>query len=261
MIKWFPKASLWFQLNKLPVRRGHFALKGSFAMQWSDEGIIISTRRHGESSVVVELLTREHGRHAGLVRGGRGRRLRPVLQIGNRVLAVWKARLAEHLGLYALEPVKLRAALVMGEPLKLMALQSVCALAGYVAEREPHPQLYEATELFISALVEEGEAWCPQMVFWELGLLAELGYGLDLSSCAVTGGRQGLTHVSPRTGRAVCAQVAEPYKGKLLPLPAFLVEEEGEIAKRDIGEGLRLCRYFLEKKHVVSQRLASCCLL
>ena len=221
-------------------------------MQWSDEGIIISARRHGESSVVVELLTREHGRHAGMVRGGQGRRLRPVLQIGNRVLAEWKARLAEHLGLYVFEPVRLRAALIMGEPLKLMALQSVCALAGFVAERDPYPQLYEATERFLSALVEEGERWRPQLVFWELGLLAELGYGLDLSSCAVTGARQGLTHLSPRTGRAVSAQIARPYRDRLLSLPAFLVEEEAarEIAKEEIGKGLRLCRHFLEKNRV-----------
>jgi len=219
-------------------------------MQWSDEGIIISTRRHGESSVIVELLTREHGRHSGMVRGGRGKRHRPVLLLGNKVLADWKARLSEHLGMYVLEPVELRAALVMDDPLKLLALQSVCALTRSIAEREPHPNLFEATELLITALVMKGESWQSMLVIWELGLLGELGYGLDLSSCAATGSMNDLRYVSPRSGRAVSALAGEPYKDKLLELPPFLTAESrrsGEVSTKDVCAGLKLTRSFLEK--------------
>ncbi|MCF6198904.1 MAG: DNA repair protein RecO [Hyphomicrobiaceae bacterium] len=219
-------------------------------MQWSDEGIIISTRRHGESSVIVELLTKEHGRHAGMVRGGRGKRHRPVLLLGNRVLADWKARLSEHLGMYALEPVELRAALIMEDSLRLLALQSVCALTRFIAEREPHPYLFEATELLIAALVSKSEPWQSMLVIWELGLLGELGYGLDLSNCASTGTVNDLIYVSPRSGRAVSALAGEPYKDKLLGLPPFLISENrcpGEVSAKDVCAGLKLTRYFLEK--------------
>ncbi len=219
-------------------------------MQWSDEGIIISTRRHGESSVIVELLTKEHGRHAGMVRGGRGKRQRPVLLLGNRVLADWKARLSEHLGMYVLEPVELRAALVMNDRLRLLALQSVCALIGFVAEREPHPRLFKATELLIAALVTKDEQWPSILVIWELGLLGELGYGLDLASCAATGATNDLIYVSPRSGQAVSAVAGAPYKDKLLELPAFLIgKERGKAGGSafEVCAGLKLTRYFLEK--------------
>jgi len=219
-------------------------------MQWSDEGIIISTRRHGESSVIVELLTKEHGRHAGIVRGGRGKRLRPVLLLGNKVLADWKARLSEHLGMYALEPVELRAALMMNDPLRLLALQSICAMTSFVAEREPHPRLFEATELLIAALVAKDRQWLFMLVIWELGLLGELGYGLDLASCAATGATKDLVYVSPRSGQAVSALAGEPYKDKLLALPAFLIGGKAEREGGGVFEicaGLKLTRYFLEK--------------
>ena len=231
-------------------------------MQWSDEGIVISTRRHGESSVVVELLTRAHGRHGGMVRGGRGKRLRPVLQLGNKVRADWKARLPEHLGMYVLEPAKLRAALVMDDATRLLALQSVCALLGHVAEREPHPHLFEATETLLGTLAGQGQGgavkasygWQVQLVVWELGLLSELGFGLDLTCCAATGTTENLVYVSPRSGRAVSGVAGEPYRDKLLPLPPFLVRRKGEgykVKQRHIAAGLALSRYFLEK-HLLS---------
>ncbi len=225
-------------------------------MQWCDEGIIISTRRHGENSVIVDLLTREHGRHSGMVRGGRSKRYRPVLQLGNRVGADWRGRLSEHLGMYVLEPLQLRAALIMSDALKLLALQSVCTLAGLIAERERHPGLFEATELMIAALVEQqepgrGEAvphWQSLLVVWELGLLAELGYGLDLSSCAATGGKKDLAYVSPKSSRAVSRIAGEPYHNRLLPLPAFLVGNDlANISIEEVRSGLKLTGYFLQK--------------
>jgi DNA repair protein RecO (recombination protein O) len=216
-------------------------------MQWCDEGIILSTRRHGESSVIVDLLTRHYGRHAGMVRGGRSKRYRPILQQGNRVAADWKARLPEHLGMYVLEPLHLRTALIMDEPLKLLALQSVCALAGLVAEREPHEGLFEATEVMIKALVDE-EQWLPMLVQWELGLLAELGFGLDLTSCAATGSTDELVYVSPKSSRAVSRQAGQPYHEQLLPLPLFLVEKsELPISTIEVKSGLKLTGFFLQQ--------------
>ncbi len=217
-------------------------------MQWSDEGIVLSTRRHGESGVIVDLLTRHNGRHAGMVRGGRGRRLRPVLQPGNLVAARWNARLSEHLGLYILEPLKLRTAVIMTDPQKLLALQSVCILAGLIAEREPHEGLYEATELMIGALAGE-EDWRPLLVKWELGLLAELGYGLDLSCCAATGRRDNLVYVSPRSCKAVSLDAGKPWHDKLLALPAFLTgnREPGAISINEVKAGLKLTGYFLQQ--------------
>ncbi len=219
-------------------------------MQWSDSGIIISTRRHGETSVIVDLLTRDHGRHSGMVRGGRSKRHRPVLQLGNLVGADWKARLPEHLGMYILEPEKLRSALVMDDAAKLLALQSVCVLAGQVAEREPHPGLFDATEILIAALAGE-ELWQPMLVMWELGLLGELGFGLDLTSCAATGSAEELIYVSPRSLRAVSRQAGEPYHDRLLPLPSFLINSnQSEISHTDIKSGLKLTGYFLHKYYI-----------
>ncbi len=216
-------------------------------MQWSDTGIIISTRRHGETSVIVDLLTRGHGRHSGLVRGGRSKRQRPVLQLGNRVGADWKARLPEHLGMYILEPEKLRSALVMADAAKLIALQSVCVLAGQVAEREPHPGLFDATEIMIATLAGD-EQWQSILVMWELGLLGELGFGLDLTSCAATGATDELVYVSPRSLRAVSRQAGEPYHDRLLPLPSFLLDSNvSEIGHTELKSGLKLTGYFLQK--------------
>ncbi len=235
-----------------PVLAGAENLSGKEAatMHWSDTGIIISTRRHGETGVVVDLLTREHGRHSGLVRGGRSKRYRPIIQLGNRVDADWQARLPDHLGMYRLEPVKLRAALVMDDAAKLVALQSVCVLAGLVAEREPHEGLFEASELFIEALSGEG-LWQALLIKWELGLLAELGFGLDLKSCAATGDTQDLVYVSPRSARAVSRQAGEPYRDRLLPLPPFLSgQKNARINADELKSGIKLTGYFLQKYYL-----------
>jgi len=214
-------------------------------MDWTDEAIIVSSRKHGESSAIVTLLTRVHGRHAGLVRGGAGRGGRGLYQPGNTVTAHWRARLAEHLGSFTCEPLRSHAAGLLDRAGALSALSSACALAETVLpEREPHPAVYEATLALLEALA--GERYAEQYVRWELALLAELGFGLDLARCAATGANDGLVFVSPRTGRAVSAAAGEPYRDKLLALPAFLLAE-GAAPTADLIAGLALTGHFLDR--------------
>lgn len=217
-------------------------------MQWSDEAIILSVRPHGETAAVVELFTRGHGRHMGLVHGGRSRKHRPVLQTGNQVDATWKARLADQLGHLTLEMTRPFAASVMDNPLALSALSSMSALLHLLPERDPHPSLYEVT-LFVLGFLDDATVWPALYVRWELALLDELGFGLDLSECAATGSNDQLIYVSPRTGRAVSASAGEPYKDKLLSLPSFLAKSRGAIATADdVRAGLGLTRHFLDAR-------------
>jgi DNA repair protein RecO (recombination protein O) len=217
-------------------------------MEWSDEGVILSVRPHGETGAVAELFTRQHGRHLGLVHGGRSRRLRPVLQIGNHVDATWKARLADNLGHYALELKKGFAALLMEDAAALTAMTSMAALARLLPERDPHPSLFEVT-LFVLGFLEDRAVWPALVVRWELALLDELGFGLDLSACAATGATSDLIYVSPRSGRAVSAAGGEPYKDRLLALPAFLrAGTRGEVGEDDVAAGFALTGHFLETR-------------
>lgn len=217
-------------------------------MQWSDEGIILSVRAHGETAAVAEILTRSHGRHLGLVHGGRSRRLRPVLQIGNHVACTWKARLSEHLGHVSLELRRGYAAAAMDDPAALAALTAISTLARNLPERDPHPNLYEVT-LFVLGFLDDASVWPALYVRWELALLEELGFGLDLSECAATGSNDQLIYVSPKSGRAVSASAGEPYKDKLLRLPAFLTRtRQAGIAPGDIAAGLALTGHFLETR-------------
>lgn len=220
-------------------------------MQWTDEGVILSVRPHGETAAVAEIFTREHGRHLGLVHGGRSGRLRPVLQIGNHVEAVWKARLAEHLGQVRVELRFGYAAQAMEDVLALAGLSSMCALARLLPERDPHPSLFEVT-LFVLGFLDDAAVWPALMVRWELALLDELGFGLDLSSCAATGTKQDLVYVSPKSGRAVSMEAGEPYKDKLLRLPTFLVKSRhGTIMPQDVVAGLTLTGHFLETRVLI----------
>lgn len=221
-------------------------------MNWTDEGVILSVRPHGETAAIAEILSRHHGRVLGLVHGGRSRKLRPVLQPGNHVEATWRARLAEQLGHFAVEPRQSFAASVMDDPDALAGLLSLLALARLLPERDPHPNLYEVT-LFVLGFLDDAGAWPALLVRWELALLEELGFGLDLSSCAATGATDDLVYVSPKSGRAVSRAGGEPYKDRLLTLPAFLrprrVGEAGPaIAPDDVGAGLALTGYFLESR-------------
>jgi DNA repair protein RecO (recombination protein O) len=214
-------------------------------MEWSDEGMILSVRPHGETGAVLELFTRRNGRHLGLVHGGRSRKLRPILQIGNHVEASWKARLADNLGHFALELRKSYAALVLDDPAALAALASIAALARLLPERDPHPNLFEIT-LFVLGYLDEREVWPALLVRWELALLEELGFGLDLTACAATGARTDLVYVSPKSGRAVSAVAGEPYKERLLALPPFLLgRPPASVTAADVAAGLALTEHFL----------------
>jgi len=217
-------------------------------MEWTDEGVVLSVRAHGETAAVVDLFTRAHGRHSGLVHGGRSRRLRPVLQIGNHVDATWKARLADNLGHYNVELRRGFAAPLMDDPAALAAVTSMAALARLLAERDPHPNLFEIT-LFVLGYLGDAPVWPALVVRWEMALLDELGFGLDLATCAATGAAADLVYVSPRSGRAVSAEAGEPYKDRLLSLPAFLRGgAAGAVAKEDIAAGFALTGHFLEAR-------------
>ncbi len=214
-------------------------------MQWSDEGVILSVRPHAETAAVVEILTREHGRHLGLVYGGRSRKTRPVLQIGNQVEVTWKARLAEQLGVMTVEPQRSYGVEVMDDPVALTALIAMCNLARSLPERDPHPNVYEVT-LFALGFLDNVTIWPALYVRWELALLEEFGFGLDLQRCAATGATTDLVYVSPKTGRAVSLQAGEPYKDRLLMLPAFLRGQMGNgVRMDDVLAGLDLTAHFL----------------
>ncbi len=216
-------------------------------MEWSGPGRIIAVRPHGETSAVVEALTPDHGRHAGLVRGGRSRTMRPVLQPGNKVMLNWRARLEDHLGAFQVEAEELSAGHLMEDRLALSGLNAACAMASLcLPERESHPAIYEAFEILIQSL-EDADVWPAIYVRWEAGLLANLGYGIDLKRCAATGVTTDLIYVSPKSGRAVCAEAGEPYKDRLLKLPAFMRGAPG-LEPGDVEAGLKLTAHFIERR-------------
>lgn len=213
-------------------------------MDWRDEGVILAMRPHGETAAIIEVLTAGHGRHAGVVRGGASRRMAAVLQPGTGVRLDWRARLDEHLGVFTVEPVQSRAHL-LGDRLALAGLLSACALLrAALPEREPHPGLWSETQTLLDALGAEG--WTATYLRWELRLLEELGFGLDLTACAVTGAREGLAYVSPRTGRAVTRAGAGDWADRLLPLPPTLAGT-GPMGSEELTQGLRLTGHFLDR--------------
>ena len=221
-------------------------------MEWQGDGLILNTRRHGETSVIVDVLTRDRGRHTGLVRGGRSRTMRPVLQPGNLVHVVWRARLEDHLGAFTVDPYRMVVAGIIDDVHRLAALTTVTTLASLLPEREPHPRIYDASLLLIEQLQDDA-VWPAVLVKWEMGLLEELGFGLDLGKCAASGETTGLTHVSPRTGRAVCAREAEPWKDKLLALPAFVAGPSGAPTSAEVVQGMKLTGHFLAR-HIFEPR-------
>jgi DNA repair protein RecO (recombination protein O) len=221
-------------------------------MQWTDEGIVLGVKRHGEASAILELMTREHGRHLGLVRGGFGSRLKPILQTGNVLSATWRARLDEHLGHFAVEPVNLRASNFFAASHAIYGVSHLAALMRLLPERDPHAGLY--TELdFILERLDNAAITAPMVARFELLLLSELGFGLDLEQCASTGASTDLIYVSPKSGRAVSRTAGEPWADKMLRLPAFLRDRDLEPAGRDLADGFALTGYFLSR-HVMEPR-------
>jgi len=216
-------------------------------VEWTDEAVILSARPHGESSLILQLLTRDHGRHAGLVRGARKARGRGLYEIGNRVEAHWQARLAEHLGLWRLELIEGCAAALIDDPARLACLAAACAMAeAALPEREAAPECFAGLARLLQALAR-ADGWAARYVGWELALLAELGFGLDLSRCAATGGTSDLAYVSPKSAQAVSRAAGAPYRDKLLRLPAFLIDPAASLAPGDLGDGLALTAFFLDR--------------
>lgn len=220
-------------------------------MEWSAPGLIIGIRRHGESSVIVEAMVEGRGRCLGLVRGGRSRKQSPMLQPGNSALLTWRARLEDHLGTFAVEATRLRAARMIEDRRALYLQQLLSDHLRLLPERDPHDSLLREVELLLDSELDDADLGF-HLARFELFLLEELGFGLDLESCAVTGQTGELTHVSPRSGRAVCATEAAPYADRLLRLPAFLVEDVSATSG-DIAAAFSLTGHFLAR-HVWTAR-------
>ena len=221
---------------------------GRSVMEWNDEGVVISVRRHGEMAWVVDLLTAEHGRHAGFVHGKNKSRERNGLQLGNQVDARWRSRLIEQLGTYNCELIKARSAILFHDPIRLIAMSSVCGMCYLgISERVPCRDIFDGVIRFLDVL-EQGKQWYSLYVTWELELLSQLGFGLDLKSCAITGRPDNLSYVSPRTGRAATREAAKPYSDRLMRLPQFMVDKKySSPSFKDIIQGLTITGHFLER--------------
>lgn len=219
-------------------------------MEWTDRGTILGSRRHGETSVILELMTEKRGRHLGHVRGGRSRKMQPVLQPGNDVSVTWRARLDEHLGSYVVEPLKFRAGNILQDRLALSALQMQTELLRLLPEREPNAQLFTALQVCLESL-DKPLLLAELLIRLELAVLEALGFGLDLQQCVQSGSNSGLIYVSPKSGRAVGAAAGEPYKDRLLPLPQYLTRQHAATALRDhdsLAQGFALSKFFLQRR-------------
>ncbi|WP_380054715.1 DNA repair protein RecO [Falsihalocynthiibacter sp. SS001] len=216
-------------------------------MEWRDQGTVLSVRRLGETSVILEVLTPQYGRYSGVVRGGTSRKLAPILQPGAELSLTWRARLDQHMGAFTVEPIRTRAALVLGDRLGLAGLNAITALLAFsLPEREPHRQIYDASSVLLD-LLSKTDAWPLAYLRWEADLLEEMGFGMDLRRCAVTGSRDDLIYVSPKTGRAVSRDGAGEWADRLLPLPQCLLGQ-GAVTDREILQGLTTTGYFLEHR-------------
>lgn len=222
-------------------------------MEWRDQGIVLGVKRHGESSVIAEVMTHARGRHLGLVRNGRSRTMLPVLQPGNLLELTWRARLDEHLGNFSAEPVNFRAASLMEHAASLHGVQALAALLRLLPERDPHPHLFDMLNIVLDHLGDASGAG-ELFIRFELAVLNDLGFGLDLAECAATGTREDLEYVSPKSGRAVCREAGLPYQNRLFRLPDFLKEGSRKAATRaSLGEAFRMTAYFLDR-HVYEPR-------
>lgn len=220
-------------------------------MEWRDHGTVLSVKRHGETSAILEVLTPNHGRYAGVVRGGTSRKLAPILQPGAELSLAWRARLEQHIGAFTVEPIRTRAALVLDDRLGLAGLNAITALLSFcLPEREPHQAVYNASTTLLD-LLSTTDAWPLAYLRWEADLLEEMGFGMDLRRCAVTGSRDDLIYVSPKTGRAVSRNGAGEWASRLLPLPQCLLGQ-GAVTDEEINQGLVTTGYFLEHRLAAS---------
>lgn len=220
-------------------------------IEWRDEAALLSSRPFGENSVIIEVFSAAHGRHAGVVRGGTSRKLAPVLQPGAQVAVAWKARLESHLGSFTVEPIRSRAAAAMGDRLALAGLNAVCSLLTMVLpEREAHGPLYDRT-IGLLDLLGQSEVWPLAYLRWEQALLEEMGFGLDLSACAVRGVNEDLVFVSPKSGRAVSREAAGEWADRMLPLPPVLAGK-GDASNSEIAKALGTTGYFIEHRLIKS---------
>lgn len=220
-------------------------------IEWRDEGALLSSRPFGENAVIIEVFSAMHGRYAGVVRGGASRKLTPVLQPGGQVSVAWKARLESHLGSFTVEPIRSRAAAAMGDRLALAGLNAVCSLLGMVLpEREAHRPLYERTIALLD-LLGQSDVWPLAYLRWEQALLEEMGFGLDLSACAVRGVNEDLIYVSPKSGRAVSREAAGEWADRMLPLPPVLAGK-GDASNDQIAKALGTTGYFIEHRLIKS---------
>lgn len=221
-------------------------------MQWSDQAIILGVKRHGETSVIAEVMTRSHGRHMGMVRSGRSRTMQPVLQPGNDVEVTWRARLEEHMGEFRIEPVRLRAAQLMESATAVHGVQAMAALLRLLPERDPHPYLHEALSVILDHLDNPTDAG-ELFVRFEIAVLNDLGFGLDLKECAATGASTDLIYVSPKSGRAVSREAGAPYADRMLALPAFLSDRTQAADYESLAAAFRMTAFFLNR-HVYEPR-------
>jgi DNA repair protein RecO (recombination protein O) len=213
-------------------------------MEWQSEGAVLSMRPHGESAAIIDVFTALHGRHAGVVRGGASRRMAAHLQAGAQVAVVWRARLGDHMGGFTVEPIAARAA-ILGDPLALAGLNAVCALLRVsLAEKQPVGRFWGQTIALLDAMEAGRPDWPADYLRWERDLLDVLGFGLDLGACALTGARDDLAYVSPRTGRAVARGAAGVWADRLLPLPPVLLGQ-GAASLTELCQGMQTTGHFL----------------
>jgi len=217
-------------------------------VRWSSEGFVLSLKPHNEKSYILEVLTIEHGKHKGLIRGVHSKNIRSIIEPGNEIIAHWSGRLETHLGNYGVESIKSWSSLILNDRKKLCALTSACSLiSNTIAEKQPNENIYTGLKFLIQILTSNNDQWIKDYIIWELNLLTEIGYGLDLTKCAVTNEKDNLVFVSPATGSAVTEIGAGQYKNKLLKLPKFLINEKFDHDTEDVIDGLNLAEFFFDK--------------
>jgi DNA repair protein RecO (recombination protein O) len=225
-------------------------------MRWESNGLILNFSKYNEKSYILEIFTEEHGKHKGIIRGLHSKNKRSIIEPGNEVFATWSGRLETHLGNYTVEPIKLWSSHVLQFKDKLSAISSICSLISLtMAERQPNPIIYFSSKKLIEIVASKREDWIREYVFWEMQLLSEIGYGLDLERCAVTSKSSDLVYVSPSSGRAVTNEGAGDFRNKLLPLPKFMTDFKANYDNDDIYNALNLTEFFFKKRFFLPNNL------